>query len=232
MQYWGEGIKLSIKRSALYIFLVVILGSVLFISSCLPSQQGLVTIPSSEQDGQPPDEPAVEEPPTDLSYLIERNPAEVDNSELPLTPVEDLHLTGLKPKVDIEQYRLVVDGLVDKELALTYEEILNYPTVTSVVLLICPYFFADNAEWTGIPVTTLLAEAGIKPEASVVEFYSLDGHYTKTFFLEEIQDNGVFLAHTVNGQILPAEHGFPLRLVVTGEYGSLWVKWVDRIEVR
>ena len=220
------------KRFALYIFLVVALGSVLLISSCLPSEQGLVTVPTSEPGGQLPGELEITEQTTNLSYLIESHPAEVDNSELPITPVDELHLTGQVPEVDINKYRLVVDGLVENELALTYEEILEYPTVTSVVLLICPLFFADNAEWTGVPVATFLAEAGIKPEARVVVFYSLDGYYTKTILLEEVQNDGVFLAHTVDGQVLPAEHGFPLRLVVTGEYGSLWVKWVDRIEVK
>ena len=49
--------------------------------------------------------------------------------------------------------------------------------------------------------------------------------------LEKALSEGVFLAYAVNDQILPKEHGYPLRLVVTGEYGASWVKWVERIEV-
>ncbi|GAJ00205.1 unnamed protein product, partial [marine sediment metagenome] len=51
--------------------------------------------------------------------------------------------------------------------------------------------------------------------------------------LEDIMGNdSIFLAHTVDGQTLPAEHGYPLRLVAKGKYGSYWVKWVESIEVR
>jgi len=209
----------------------VILGLILLVSSCSPFQHNPTTIPSPESGGQIPSEPATEESTTDLSNLISRNPAEVDNSKLPITPTEEIHTTGSAPEVDIAQYRLNIDGLVDTEVALAYDTLLRYPTVTNVVLLICPGFFADNAEWTGVPVTTLLAEVGIKPQARQLVFYALDG-YRKVLYLEEIQRDGVFLAHTVNGQVLPIEHGFPLRLVVTGEYGSVWVKWVNRIEVR
>ncbi len=172
----------------------------------------------------------------DLSHLIDMNPAEVDNSDLPITPVEELHTTSPESvEVDIEQYELTIDGKVRNQMSLTYEEILEYPTVTKVVLLICPNYFADNAEWTGVPVTTLLEEADVEPEASVVTFRGLDEgdvKYTKSFSLEEVQGDGVFLAHMVNGQVLPPEHGYPLRLVVEGDYGYMWVKWVEHIEVQ
>ena len=154
-----------------------------------------------------------------------------DNSTLPVTPVEELHITGAAPEVNIEDYRLVVDGLVETPLSLTYEAILEYPTVTEVVLLVCPGFFTDNAEWTGVPVTTLLAEAGIKPEASEVTFYALGSEYKVVLPLDIVQQDGVFLAHTVNRQVLPAEHGYPLRLVVRGDYGNDWIKWAKRIEL-
>lgn len=227
-----EGALLHIKHLALFVLLVVVLGSILSVSSCTSLQRDPTPTPSSEHGGQIPGETAVEDQSNDLSYLIESDPAVVDNSNLPVTPIEDLHLTGEAPEVDIAQYRLIIDGLVETELSLTYDTLLEYPTVTGVVLLICPFIFADNAEWTGIPVTTLLAEVGIKPQATHLVFYSFDGHYKKTLLLEDIQHDGVFLAHTVNGQVLPVEHGFPLRLVVQGDYGNMWVKWVDRIEVK
>lgn len=154
-----------------------------------------------------------------------------DNSNLPITPVEELHITGAAPEVNIEDYRLVVDGLVETPLSLTYEAILDYPTVTEVVLLVCPGFFTDNAEWTGVPVTTLLAEAGIRPEANEVTFHALGSEYRVVLPLNVVQQDGVFLAYTVNGQVLPAKHGYPLRLVVRGNYGYDWIKWVKRIEI-
>ena len=168
-----------------------------------------------------------------LADLIYQDPAEVDNSNLPITPVDSLGITGpsAAPEVDITKYRLTVDGLVAHPLSLTYEALLAYPTVTEVVLLICPGVFADNAQWTGVPVATILAEAGIKPEASQVHFYAVDGYHI-SLSLKSAQQEGVFLAHTVNGRILPAKHGYPLRLVARGQYGDKWIKWVERIEVR
>jgi sulfoxide reductase catalytic subunit YedY len=159
-------------------------------------------------------------------------PGRFDNSERPITPTEELNLTGQPPdEIDIAEYRLIIDGLVERPLALSYDEVLTYPTVTKVVLLICPGFFEDNAEWTGVPVGTLLAEAGVKPEASGVTFNDF-GYYTKTLPLEVAQQEGVFLAYSVNGEVLPLDHGYPVRLVAEGRYGYDWVKWVQHIEVR
>jgi len=200
--------------------LVILLG-VALVTSCLPADEWLVT-----------EEPPTEEPTTDLSYLVDTHPADVDNSELPITPVDELHTTQPESvEVDIEQYRLTIDGVVENPLTLTYQEILTYPTVTEVVLLICPAFFADNAEWSGVAVETLLAEAGVKPEATELIFHGVDGYHS-SISLETAQESGVFLAHTVNGQVLPPEHGYPLRLVIKHHYGLEWVKWVERIIVQ
>jgi len=75
-----------------------------------------------------------------------------------------------------------------------------------------------------------LEEAGIKPGASQVKFYAVDG-YRQTLSLEHVKKHGVFLAYEVYGQTLPPEHGYPLRLVDKGSYGSSWIKWLERIEV-
>jgi DMSO/TMAO reductase YedYZ molybdopterin-dependent catalytic subunit len=167
----------------------------------------------------------------DLSILIDNDPAQIDNSSFPITPVESLGITGSPPNVDLANYTLSVDGLVNNPLALSYDAILQYPAVSEVVLLICPGSFVDNAKWTGVLVTTLLTEAGIKTEASQVIFHALD-RYERTFSLQDSQQDGVFLAYAVNDQILPKEHGYPVRLVAKGKYGSDWVKWVNHIEIK
>ena len=228
------------RYSVAGIFLVMILSVLLFLFSCSSPEptQTAIPPPGPTQTTTPPPEPTVpaseepvfKTPTTNLAYLASSNPAEVDNSNLPVTPTDEIHITGVAPDVDIAQYRLTVDGLVDRELSLTYDQLLTYPTVTRVVLLICPEFFADNAEWTGIPLTVLLDEAGIKPEATELYLHAIDG-YTSFLSLDEVKD-GVFLAYKVNGQVLPREHGYPLRLVLTGKYGGGWVKWLERIEVR
>jgi len=205
------------KNCSRWWFLILVIISVVLLCAC----QG-------EANPKPPEQPTDET--ASLFDLRYKDPAEVDNSELPITPVDELHTTALAPYIDIAQYRLMIDGLVEKPLTLTYEEILKYKTVTEVALLICPGVFVDNAEWTGIPLKTLLDEAGIKPDASKLTFRSADGYQT-VLPLDVIKGEGVFLAHTVNGQTLPLEHGYPLRLVVRGNYGSDWSKWVESIKV-
>jgi DMSO/TMAO reductase YedYZ molybdopterin-dependent catalytic subunit len=167
----------------------------------------------------------------DLSVLADGDPATIDNSKFPITPVEYLGITGNPPEVNTATYTLLVDGLVDTPLALSYDSLLEYPAVSETVLLICPGVFVNNAEWTGIAMKSLLTEAGIKSDASEVVFHAMDG-YLLTFPLQEVRKDGVFLAYAVNGQVLPKEHGFPIRLVMKGKYGSDWEKWVNRVEIK
>jgi DMSO/TMAO reductase YedYZ molybdopterin-dependent catalytic subunit len=154
----------------------------------------------------------------------------VDNSNLPITPADKLHTTGNPPPVDISSYHLEVGGLVDHPLSLSYDEFKSLPTVTETVLLICPAFFVDNAQWTGVPVASLLKSAGVQARANKVTFIGLDG-YREMLPIDDVQNEGVFLAYSVNGQALPVEQGFPLRLVLKGRLGDLWVKWVQSIQV-
>jgi DMSO/TMAO reductase YedYZ molybdopterin-dependent catalytic subunit len=152
---------------------------------------------------------------------------------IPLTPVDKLGLTGAAIEVDIETYRLVVDGLVEHPLSLSYDELLAYPAVSEVLKLDCPGFFIDYAEWTGPLVRTLLDEAGVKPEAAAVEF-SAGGEYPyrKKVPLETALRDDTLLAYRVNGVTLPVAHGYPVRLAAGSQLGSFWVKWLFRIEVQ
>lgn len=151
----------------------------------------------------------------------------------PLTPLEDLGVTGTPVEVDINAYRLVVDGLVEQPLSLSYDDILAYPAVTQVLRLDCPGFFVDYAEWTGPLVRTILNEAGVKPEASGVQFYDGSEYpYSARLTLEEALGEDTLLAYQVYGQVLPEEHGYPVRLAAGSKLGSSWVKWLFRIEVK
>ncbi|MDH4209421.1 MAG: molybdopterin-dependent oxidoreductase [Anaerolineae bacterium] len=186
--------------------------------------------PSEQNPAPSPSATLESEQKVEIPWGIEqRHPAEVDNSTLPITPVEELHRTGSVQEYDIDDYRLVLDGLVDNPLSLSYEDILARPQVSELALLICPGFFWDNATWTGTPLSLILEEAGPLPEAAKVRIVS--GGYSTTLSLEEATADGVFLAYEVNGETLPVEHGYPLRLVARHQYGSKWVKWVERIEV-
>ena len=115
-------------------------------------------------------------------------------------------------------------------LVLSYADISKYHTVTKAAILECPEFFTDIAEWTGVPVSTLLEEVRVGGEATHVSFHAIDG-YQRTFPIAEVLREGVFLALEVNGQILPKEHGYPLRLVIEGKEGNAWVKWVNHVNL-
>lgn len=158
----------------------------------------------------------------------ESDPAISDSINTPLTRIEELSVTGSTQKVDISRYHLTLEGLVDNPLSLTYDEVLKYPAVTGTILLVCPDLFTNNAQWTGVPVKTLLTAAGVRPGATRVTFTGTDG-YRQTLSLEDAGRPGVLLAYLVDGTTLPPEHGYPLRLVAKGQYGNVWVKWVEHI---
>jgi DMSO/TMAO reductase YedYZ molybdopterin-dependent catalytic subunit len=223
------GFMCKIKSALRCALVVAVLVIVLSVISCSPLTPGGNVTPPSVTEAPVSGSPAASTTPPAPDSL-RSNPASENQSQDPITPVDKLHITGIAPDIEIESYRLIVDGLVDTPLSLPYEAIMRYPTVSEVDLLVCPGFFADNAEWTGVPLTSLLADAGVQAQAKSVVVHS--GNYRATFSLEDVRDKGFFLAHTVNGQILPKEHGFPVRLVVQGHVGSEWVKWVDRIEVQ
>ena len=167
--------------------------------------------------------------PYDLSYLIKKDPADIDNSTLPVTPLERMHVIGGPRVVDINSYRFTVEGLVGNPMSLSYEEFKALPSEDRVVLLICPYTFADNPLWTGVPLSKLLAAAGPKPEATEVILKSLDG-FESPLPISLAPD--ILLAFDVDGEPLPPEHGYPLRAVVKGRIGLYWLRWLKGIELK
>ena len=132
---------------------------------------------------------------------------------------------------NITQSKLSVYGLVERNLTLTYESILAYPSVNQTAALYCYGEFLSENEWTGVPVSTLLTEAGIKPEAESVVFHAEDGYFAELSLTDAMRDN-VLLAYKANGQQLSEIDGYPLRLVVNGVNGDRWVRWVIGVEVK
>jgi DMSO/TMAO reductase YedYZ molybdopterin-dependent catalytic subunit len=172
----------------------------------------------------------------DLDKLVDFDPAVVDNTNLPITPTESLHTTiPERVDVNINEYSLIIDGLVRNPVELKYEQVLDYPQTSEVVLLICPGFFVDNADWTGVRLGDLLTGVDVMPEATIITFYGIDvsyeRKYSRTFPIDIVSQQGVLVAYQVNGEVLPPEHGYPLRLVLEGYKGFDWVKWIDHIEI-
>jgi DMSO/TMAO reductase YedYZ molybdopterin-dependent catalytic subunit len=165
------------------------------------------------------------------NQLITMDPANIDNRNLEIDPLNQFGTMGpTDVAIDLKAYRLKVTGKVERPLSLSYDQILEYPPMTEVVLLICPGFFSINGRWTGVHLHSLLQEAQIKKEAQYVD---VNGAKRKSVSipLKMIQQKKIFLAYRVNGVTLPQKHGFPLRLVYEDEYGSSWVKYVDEIVV-
>ncbi len=157
------------------------------------------------------------------------------------------------PVVDAGAWRLTVDGLVDRPLELTLDELRAREAVTMPVTMECagngraylePHVVSQpwiteaigTMEWTGVPVAALLAEAGAT--GGEVVFTGLDRgveggvvqDYARSLSLADC--DGALLAHGCNGEPLPPQHGFPLRLIVPGWYGMTSVKWLTRITVQ
>lgn len=165
------------------------------------------------------------------NQLKDMNPAEVDNRNLEIDPLNHFGTMGpTEVAVDLKNYRLKITGEVESPLSLSYDRILKYPSLTETVLLICPGFFSNNGRWTGINLKSLFQETKIKKEA---KYFDIKGAHEKVVRipLQDLDKKRIFLAYRVNGETLPQKHGFPLRLVCEDAYGYDWVKYVDEIVV-
>ncbi len=141
------------------------------------------------------------------------------------------------PSVDPENWKLKIHGLVETEVELSFKELLALPLEESYTTLACVsnYVGGDligNALWLGYPIRKLLAQAGPLGEADMVLSRSVDG-FTASTPLSVLQDDrNAILAIGMNGEPLPAEHGFPVRMVVPGLYGYVSAtKWVTELKV-
>jgi sulfite oxidase len=158
-----------------------------------------------------------------------------------LTPAEDFYRidTALAvPRIDVADWRLRIHGMVDRELDLGFEDLTARPLLERAVTLACVSNtvggdLVGNAVWTGVPLRELLAEAGPHADADMVLSTSEDG-FTAGTPLEALTDpeRDSLLAVTMNGEPLPFEHGYPVRMVVPGLYGYVSAtKWVVDLEV-
>ena len=161
------------------------------------------------------------------------------------------------PHVDASTWRLEVDGLVERPLSLSLDELRTRPAIELAVTMECagngrvyvePHVVSQpwlleavgTASWRGVAVASLLEDAGIRDGASDALFTGLDRgveggeeqSYARSLPLGEVLGGDALLAYEVNGVPLPPQHGYPLRLVVPGWYGMTSVKWLSRITLR
>jgi DMSO/TMAO reductase YedYZ molybdopterin-dependent catalytic subunit len=174
------------------------------------------------------------------------------------TPSEDFfafHQTQTV-RADAGDWRLRIGGLVRRPAAFSLQDLLNRSDRRDLAVTIeCSGNSGDsrlmnglvsNAVWTGVSLAAVLEECGVPPEAREVVFLGMDSEQEKkweagndtylsphgrSIYVQDAQSPENLLAFAMNGKPLPAEHGFPLRLVMPGWYGMAQVKWLTRIEV-
>ncbi|MGH3195349.1 MAG: molybdopterin-dependent oxidoreductase [Streptosporangiaceae bacterium] len=157
-----------------------------------------------------------------------------------LTPNTDFYRVDtalVLPQVDPSSWQLRIHGMVNREITLTFEELIKRPLIEDYVTLCCvsnpvggPYI--GNALWLGASLRAVLREAGIMAGADQLMCTSVDGFISGTPVQTVMDGRDALLAVAMNGQPLPVAHGFPARMVVPGLYGYVSAtKWVTDINV-
>ena len=138
------------------------------------------------------------------------------------------------PQVTAEEWTLSFDGMVRRPFTITYAELLEMPMVERDVTIMCVSNpiggdLIGTARWLGTPLLPLLERAGIEPGADQIFSTSIDG-WTCSTPLDGLAEREPLLAIAMNGEPLPIEHGFPVRMIIPGLYGFISAtKWVTQI---
>jgi DMSO/TMAO reductase YedYZ molybdopterin-dependent catalytic subunit len=159
-------------------------------------------------------------------------PSPTPPSGPPITPNDrffDVSFNGT-PMVNISGYSLTVFGLVDHKLNLSYSDVLSMDNSSEKETVRCVTGPSGTAVWVGVRLGAILDRVGLASGAQEVVFYGLDG-YSTSLTVADASRSDVIVAYEMNNATLPANQGYPLRMVVPGEWGYKWAKWVYAIEV-
>lgn len=158
------------------------------------------------------------------------------------------HHAGV-PTIDPREHRLVVHGMVERDLLFTMEDLMRFPSASRVHFLECSgnsdsewtkqtgrtpqeaHGLVSCSYWTGVSLRTVLAEAGVHPEAKWILAEGADGACMTRSVPLSIAVDDCLLAYGQNGERLRPEQGYPLRLLAPGCEGNLNIKWLRRLEV-
>jgi DMSO/TMAO reductase YedYZ molybdopterin-dependent catalytic subunit len=141
------------------------------------------------------------------------------------------------PQVAAESWKLRVHGMVDRELRLTFDDLLTRRTIERDITLTCVSNevggkLVGNATWLGVSLADILEEAGGRRGADQLKSTSVDGWTSGTPVAAITDGRDAMLAFGMNGEPLPTEHGFPVRMIVPGLYGFVSAtKWVVDLEL-
>ena len=157
-----------------------------------------------------------------------------------VTPNKDFYRidTALTaPQVPTAGYTLKITGMVDNEIELSYDDLLGRVMIERDITLTCVSnevggHYVGNARWLGTRLADLLAEAGVQQGADQVVGRSVDGYECGFPVADALDGRDALVVVGMNGEPLPIEHGFPVRLVVPGLYGYVSAtKWLAEIEL-
>lgn len=164
--------------------------------------------------------------------------APVEGTRPELTSNEDFYRIDINtrpPEVDGAAWRLRVTGLVDNPLEMTLDEIRAMPAQTQILTMQCisnPVGgdLTSSSRWTGVRFKDLLEPAGVQSSAAGAYLTSTD-RFHEFVTMEDVLDERTLLVYEMNGEPLPAEHGFPLRVYIPDRYGMKQPKWIENIEL-
>lgn len=203
-----------------------------------------------------------EVPFTDLPEKIEwvrgadRRLTDIRRINGPFTPADQFFTTQHygHPVIDAATFRLKISGLLERPLSLSLDELRKMPSTELVFGFECSgnrrplQGLVSNGRWTGVPLRTVLEQAGVKPEAREFVFFGADHgeeevdfrgqihkvnqQFGRSLLREKALSPDPLLVYALNGEPLTRHQGFPLRLLVPGWYGVAQVKWLSNIHAQ
>jgi DMSO/TMAO reductase YedYZ molybdopterin-dependent catalytic subunit len=198
-------------------------------------------IGEGERVAEPVDLPPIPEPANPVGPLPPGSDLALDGLSPIVTPNGDFYRIDtalLTPQLDATSWEMTVSGMVDRELRLSYPDLLARPMVEQYVTIACVSNevggnLVGNALWRGVLLRDVLADAGVRSGATQVVGRAYDG-WTCGFPTEWVMtdDRDALIAVAMNGEPLPAVHGFPARLIVPGLFGYVSAtKWLTNLEL-
>ncbi|HAE23010.1 MAG TPA: oxidoreductase [Spirochaetaceae bacterium] len=178
-------------------------------------------------------EPAALTSPSWTVEMLNLEPAEIAEYRgeklTPRASLRDNSIAGPQYP-DYGSYRLVISGLVERRLSLSYEEVLAFQKAEKLITLNCVEGWNAIMLWTGTLLSGLLDAAGADPAADTLIFVCLDGYET-TMETSHARERNILLAWATNGLPLGPENGAPFQIAAEEKWGYKWAKWVREIRV-
>jgi sulfane dehydrogenase subunit SoxC len=158
------------------------------------------------------------------------------------------HHNGV-PTIDPAQHRLLIHGMVDRPMKYSVADLKRFPSVSRTIFIECSgnsnaasksaapktaqagHGLTSTSEWTGVPMSTLMSEVGVKDGAAWVLAEGADAAMlSRSVPIDKIMDDA-FVAYAQNGEAIRPENGYPLRLILPGWEGNINIKWLRRLKV-